>query len=180
MRAIKTLADAQIIINAILNRLDRIETKNFDRKGLRLINNGDAVDSQDYVTLKQLQSSAVPSIPGNDYFSIPFSDTGVVAVGDLIPPYNPGNGRTGKPYQVILDAINPPLTTPLTMNVQINGVSILKNPISFPVSGTQSVFSSDFIPALPMVAFGIRVQPVVISADGATSGVTITLVVQKT
>lgn len=179
MRAIKSLADVQIVLNKILNRNDQHDSSNVNRKGLRLINNGDAVDPQDYVTLKQLQSSQIPATPGNDYFSIPFSKDTVVAAGDLTIPYNPGIGRTGQPYQVILDALVPPVTSPLTMNFQINGLSILAHDISFPVGGTAAVTSSDFIQGLPMLSVGCRLVPLVTAADGQTANVTITLLVQK-
>ena len=179
MRAIKSLADVQIVLKQLLDWQNTKDTQNWDMKGKRIINAGNGVDPTDYVTVQQLQKAQAPAATSNAYFSIPFSSQGVVSVGDLIPPYNPGQGRSGKPYQILLDAVVPPSSAPLTMNLQINGVSILVTPISLPVAATGAVVASNFITALPMVSFMSRIVPIVVTTDGTTAGVTMTLVVQK-
>jgi|SRR5580693_4159212 hypothetical protein len=178
MRVAKTIDDVNIILKQILNRNSSLDTKNRDNKGLKVTNAGDATDPGDYVTLRQLKQVTQQIPTGPDYFSIPFSSDGVVAVGDLVPPYNPGTGRTGKPYEVILSATVPAVSQDLKMNIQINGTNILKNDIDLPIGQTNAVASSDFINNLPMVGRLSTIVPIVTQADGTSAAVTITLVVQ--
>lgn len=178
MRVAKTIEDVNIILKAILNRNSSLDTKNRDNHGLKIINAGDAIDPGDYVTLRQLKQVTQQIPTGPKYFSIPFSSTGVVAVGDLVAPYNPGTGRTGKPFEVILSATIAAVSQDLKMNMQINGVNILRNDIVLPIGQTNAVASSDFIDNLPMIGRLSSIVPVVTQADGTSSAVTITLVVQ--
>lgn len=179
MRVAKTIQDVNIILKQILDRNATKDTKDNDNRGLRIKNAGNAVDPQDYVTLSQLKQVTQQIPTGPNYFSIPFSSTGIVTVGDLVAPYNPGTGRTGKPYEVILSATIPAVSQDLKMNIQINGTSILANDIDLPIGQTNAVSSSDFINNLPMIGKLASIVPVVTQADGTSSLVTITLVVQK-
>ena len=178
MRVAKSLSDVNIILKSILDRNSTKDTKNNDMHGLKITNASPGTDPSDYVTLSQLQSVTQQAPTTNDYFSIPFSNGGVVAVGDLIPPYNPGTGRTGKPYEIILSASVAAVSQDLKANVQINGVSILATPIDLPIGQTAAVSSSDFISNLPMVSKLCTITPIIVQADGTSAAVTITLVVQ--
>ena len=178
MRVAKSLSDVNIILKSILDRNSTKDTKNNDMHGLKIVNASPGTDPSDYVTLSQLQSVTQQAPTTNDYFSIPFSNGGVVAVGDLIPPYNPGTGRTGKPYEIILSASVAAVSQDLKANVQINGVSILATPIDLPIGQTAAVSSSDFISNLPMVSKLCTITPIIVQADGTSAAVTITLVVQ--
>jgi hypothetical protein len=178
LRVAKSLQDVNIILKGILDRNATKDTKNNDMHGLKIINASPATDPGDYVTLSQLQSVTQQTPTTNNYFSIPFSNAGVVSVGDLIPPYNPGTGRTGKPYEVILSASVAAVSQDLKANIQINGVKILSTDIDLPIGQTAAVSSSDFINNLPMVSKLCTIVPVITQADGTSAAVTITLVVQ--
>ena len=178
MRVVKSIQDVNIVLKQILDRNATKDTKNNDMHGLKITNASPGTDPSDYVTLSQLQSVTQQAPTTNDYFSIPFSNGGVVAVGDLIPPYNPGTGRTGKPYEIILSASVAAVSQDLKANVQINGVSILATPIDLPIGQTAAVSSSDFISNLPMVSKLCTITPIIVQADGTSAAVTITLVVQ--
>ncbi len=57
MRAIKSLADVQIILKEILDWKDNQISKAKDQRGLQIKNAGDATDPTDFVTLRQLQNA---------------------------------------------------------------------------------------------------------------------------
>ena len=178
MRVAKSLQDVNIILKQILDRNATKDTKNNDMRGLKIINASPGTDPNDYVTLSQLTQATTVAPTTNNYFSIPFSSSGVVAVGDLVPPYNPGTGRTGKPYEVILSATVAAVSQDLKANVEINGTKILSQDIDLPVGQTTAVSSSNFIANLPMVSKLCTIIPVITQADGTSAAVTVTLVVQ--
>lgn len=179
MRVAKNLDDVNIILKQILDRNATKDTKDNDMRGLRIKNASPAVDPGDYVTLSQLTQATSKAPVSNDYFSIPMSSTGVVVVGALSAPFNPGTGRTGKLYEVLVAATVAAVSQDLKVNVQLNGVSILKNDLTLPIGQTNAVASSDFINPLPMVGKLSSIVPVITQADGTSALVTITLVVQK-
>lgn len=179
MRVAKNLSDVNIIVKSIQNQLDSLTSANQNKKGYKITNCGAATNPDDVVTLAQLQGIQQSTVFTNSYFSIPFSSTGVVNVGDLVAPYTPGTGRVGKPFEVIIAATVPPVSQDLKANVQINGTKILKNDITLPIGTTTAIIGSDFINGLPMVSRGCVIVPVITQSDGQTALVTITLVVQK-
>jgi hypothetical protein len=174
---------ANIIFKQLLDAVSALQTQDQDFHGRRITNAGDAVDQQDYVTLKQLPTivSAATTSAGN--FTIVFSTSGSVSTGQSIPPYNVGPGRTGNPLQVWISS-NSPLATDSTYQITItnpsfpSGLAILTTPFTLPAGSGGPIQVSNFINPLPFFSLGSDIDAEVISADGSGGVLSIGVVVQ--
>src|SRR6266478_6122153 len=97
MRAVKSLDDAQIVINELLNWKSKIETKDWDFHQLKITNAGPAVNNNDYVIKSQLPAVNESSGQSAQDYTIVFSNSTTVADGDVFAEYIFGKDRVGYP-----------------------------------------------------------------------------------
>lgn len=185
MRAINNLSDAQLVLNSHENFINNFNAKSIDRRGLKLVNNGDATDPQDYVTLKQLPSLISTPQPQQDqHYTAVFTQDGIINTGDIIPAFIAGYERTGTPVAVKIFARQAPSGGNATINIYVgadgvSGQNILANDLILPNGSLAVASSSDFIPALPYVGMNFVVYPVI--TNGASAAiVTIELILKRT
>jgi hypothetical protein len=181
MRKVNNLADAEIILKELSQWKDRLNSKNQDFKGLKIQNAGAATEPNDYVILSQVQQLVTPSITQDQHFSIPFSTSGPVSIGQLSAPFIVGTDRVGNPssISVAVPAVaQAPTSGPLTINLAMNGTNLLVDNLVLPVGMEGPVSSSAFVSPLPKLAAGNKLVPVIITAGGA-SFITIQLYVTR-
>jgi hypothetical protein len=171
LRKITSFADAQIIINEMLNWRKRIEA-NWDRHGNQIKNAGSATDPKDFVTLDQLPQMPPPPPVVNHHYSIPFSTTGPATTGMQSAPYIVREGRTGAPIWVTLAATTAPTTGNLTANISRNGVNILTSDITLPSGQNGPVKVGNFTTPIPHFGLDDLIVPVVTN-DGGSALITI-------
>ena len=106
VRRVQTIADVQIVLNDILNRLAPIENSILDRRGYRITNLGEAKGDSDAPTLGQVKA-LLPSSPTlantrSTYTQI-WDTQGTATTADVIPAFCiTENERTGFPKRVWL------------------------------------------------------------------------------
>lgn len=122
-----------------------------------------------------LSSAATPA----DNYAIAFSSSlGQLQSDPGGDSFVIGLNRGGIPVEVKLYAVGPPVTTPLQVNLNINGVPLLSSPISLNPGQSGPVTSTAFI-GFPALAYNGVVTPVVVQGS-LSSAVVLELIVQKT
>lgn len=188
MKQIKSLDDAQKVINEIYNRLELLRTKDWDFTKLRIKNASDGVDPQDYATVAQLKVAPPPDNNDNDYYTIVFDKDGQVADGENSPEFVIGNGREGQPVQIWVKCklgfepsggdlvVNVSWTRYTSAGAPVT-VNLLTTDLHLPSGTSNPVFSSAFASPVPILGNGSVIDKVVITASNA-SYVSIGLVVK--
>jgi hypothetical protein len=176
MRIVKSFDDVNIVIKPIQDFISLFTTKDADRRRLRLKNCGDAIDPQDYVTLKQLQQNA-PGTPVTDtYFTVVFSFGGVPAGGSAAPNWVTGKQRDGIPVEIWGRCDTAPNTGPFVFNVLLNGTALLASNLS--ITDTNQHHSSSFINPVPQLGLYSRMVPTLVSVNNAAN-ISIGVVVKR-
>lgn len=183
MRAVTNLKDVQLVLNAHDTFINTFKSQSINRQGLKLTNNGNATDPQDYVTLSQIPAPVTPpNVAVNSYYTAVFTQSGIINTGDVIPAFIAGFERTGLPISVKMLAITPPTTT-CTINIAVGAdaahtQNILAQDLTFPIGGVLVVSSSNFINPLPYVGTNFVMYPVITNGGGA-GVVTIEIILQR-
>lgn len=108
MRRVQTIADVQIVLNDILNRLGPLDSSLLDRHGYRITNIGAAEKDSDAVTLAQLNEKPnfkdLPTLADTHYtYTAVWDLQGTATVDDVIPAFCiTEESRTGFPTRVWL------------------------------------------------------------------------------
>ena len=198
MRIINTLADAQKVINELLDWKSLLSTKDWDFHQLKITNAADGVADRDYVTVEQLNNSkttldtitkVIVANQDDQFYTIVFSKDGTVFTGDESAAYIVGSGREGTPVQVWLACESAPTSAVLSINITftfINPVtsavttaSLLQTSLTIPVSSTTRVFASNFTVPTPTLGNGVKINKVIVSG-GDAAYVSVGLVVKRT
>lgn len=179
MREVKNFQQAQIIINDLLNWRTQFETKPWDRQQLKFTNNPVGTDANDLVIVSQLPPPVPPTTPKDQHFAIPWSDGGTAVTGAVIPAYIVMDERTGIPLQVGLYSVVAPSTAPFTINLKINGTTMLSLALTIPIGQNGPKFSGNFNSPLPYIGQSSVIVPQIISG-GAAQGWSIFLSVKRT
>lgn len=166
MRAIKNLADAQVVLKSVLDWQTNVQTKDQDLNQRRYRNAAPGVLPDDYVTVKQLPTVQVTPPTPDQHYMIVFSSIGAIIAGQLCAAYIVGQNRIGKPTEVIVNAITAP-TTNATFNVQVNNVNLLLTDVTLPAGQTGPITVTNFVTPVPLFAYQTVVIPVVTAAGGA-------------
>lgn len=177
MRAIKTLSDVQLVLNQHDNFINNFGSKDVDRKGLKIVNNGDGKNPQDYVTLVQMQTAinmatAPATSKSKQHYTMVWTEDGTVITGQQIPGFIAGYERSGLPIGAKVLAINGPSTGNLTVNFMagVNLTSMVKllvADIIFPPGQQSAVSSSNFVNPIPYIGTDFIVFPVITNGAGA-------------
>lgn len=178
MRIVKSFDDVNIVIKPIQDFISLFSTKDFDRRKLRLKNNGDAVDPQDYVTLHQLESSTQAVATPDQFFTVVFSNQGVPNVGSAFPNWVTGINRDGIPIEIWGMTQGGAVAGSFVFNVLLNGVALLTSSISIGAGIVTPVHSSSFINPIPKLGKYSTMVPTIVSANGA-SNISIGVVVKR-
>jgi hypothetical protein len=188
MKQFKTLDDAQKVINELYNTIEALKTKDQDRRGLKLSNNGDGTDPGDYVTLRQITKKQQEPDTEFRYRTFVWSKDGVVTSGEDSPAYIVGSGIDGCiPHQVWVccEPGHEPSGGDLVINVAWTRYdsggsptisNLLDSDLHLPVGTNRRVFSSAF-DNTPQLGQGAKVNKV-ITTGSATGFVSIGLVVK--
>jgi hypothetical protein len=176
MRIVKSFEDVNIVIKPIQDFISLFKTKDFDRQGLRLKNNGNAIDPQDYVTLGQLKSNEQSSQLQDIFYTIVFSFGGVPAAGSANPDWVTGLMREGIPIEVWGKVKIAPVGGPFAFNVLLNGTSLLTSNISF--TDTNPHHSSSFVNPVPLLGRYSTLTPTLATINNAAN-VSIGVVVKR-
>lgn len=189
MRAIKTLADVQIVLNQLLSWQSNKDSKDWDFHGLRIKNASASVDASDYVIRSELhptalaapqQSSApktvaqvnnppipVPTSPAEqDYTIVICSDA--PADGYESPPFIGGRKRDGVFIDAWVACTGAPSGTTALINWKLNGNLLLSQDIQIPAGSLGPVHTSFFVSPLPVMGFDTRITLKVNQAAGIT------------
>lgn len=188
MRKANDLSQAQLILNQLNNQQNVQNSKPLDRKGLQIKNLGAATAPSDAVTLGQLadlvqsqiQSSVPRAVQTADHYTMIWSNQGAPQVGDLLQPYCVVSAnRVGIPLYCWL-ACNgiTNLNGPISIQMQLNGLNILKNTLVLSQGSKGPVQTSAFV-GNPKFGVGAALVPVIVAAGGQAA-VSIGLVVQVT
>ena len=176
MRIISSFSDANTVIKPVLDFLSLFKTKDYDHQGLRLKNNGDAVDPQDYVTLKQLSSSTSGTDLTNQYFTVVFAFPGVPAASTPTPNWVTGINREGLPIEIWARCNGAPRGGVFQCNVLLNGVALLTNYIT--INDTNVHHSSSFVNPVPQLGRYSTLVPQVPQVNSA-SDISIGVVIKR-
>jgi hypothetical protein len=189
MRAIKSLADVQIVLNQLLNWQTNKDSKDWDFHGLRIKNASASVDANDYVIRSELHPNALAAPPQNSApktvaqvnnppIPAPTSpaeqDYTVVICVD-----GPSNGYESAPFiggrkrdGVFIDAwaacTGAPVLQSAFINWNINGTPLLSKDIEIPAGSLGPIHSSFFVSPLPVMGFDTRVTLKITTASGMT------------
>lgn len=188
MRAINNLSDVQIVLNQHDNFISNVQSKDLDRKGLKLVNTGNAINPQDYVPLSQVQSliassTVAAAVKSQQHYTMVWTEDGVVTTGQQLCAFIAGYQRTGLPIAVKVLAIGSPSGGVLTVNI-LAGISlstlapILAADLIFPPGNSTPVSSSNFVNPVPYIGTNYIVYPVITNGAGASS-VTIEVILQR-
>lgn len=178
MREIKTLQDAAIVLRDFWDWRNKLDTKNIDLHGRKVVNATPGSDPMDYATVSQLPPVTQTSTGPDLSYSIPFSHDGVIVAGSLASAFTVGRGREGTPYEVHLVAQTPPSGGPAKLNFQVNGTNLLATDIELPAGSQDVVVASNFIAPTPFLGYLTQIAPIVTLANNAAF-VTLTLVVKR-
>lgn len=109
MRAVKSFSDVQIALRDLQDWQVAFPKQDLDMHGYRVINTGDAQQATDVAIQQQLPTVVnVTQTQKSLYYTIVYSNSGLVSTGDLIPDFDIGWGREGSPLEVWLDAQGKP------------------------------------------------------------------------
>lgn len=193
MRAIKTLSDVQIVLNAHDNFINSFNSQSINRNGLKLTGNGNATQPQDYTTLSQVNTAiaAATQAPstsgGQQHYTMVWTEDGIVTTGQQLCAFIAGYQRTGLPVAVKILAIGSPSGGNLTVNIFAGititgangtGGNILASDIVFPPGASTPVSSSNFVNPIPYIGTDYIVYPVITNGAGA-SAVTIEVILKR-
>jgi hypothetical protein len=178
MKQIKSLDDAQKVINDLYNRLELLRTKDWDFKGLKIKNAGDGVDPTDYATLQQVQQPSVSAGVDNDYYTVVFSKDGTVSDGEESPEFVIGKGREGQPLEVWVKCREgfEPAGGDLVINVSWTRYDLSSSPVTvnllstdlhLPRDTSNPVFSSAFATPIPKLSRGSVINKVIVTGSNA-------------
>lgn len=189
MRAIKSLADVQIILNQLLNWQSNKDAKDWDFHGLRIKNASPSKDPSDYVIRSELQPTALAAPPvssapqtaaqvsnpptpisrgeEDQYYTMVFS---VDAPTDAYetPAFGGGINRDGVFIDIWVTANVGPFVTPASINFKVNGSLLLTNDVQIPVGSTAMIHSSQMVSPLPVMGFDTKVTMIINTASGVT------------
>lgn len=189
MRAIKSLADVQIVLNQLLNWQSNKDSKDWDFHGLRIKNASASVDPSDYVIRSELQQNALaappqssapttvaqvnnPPIPGataaaeQDYTVVICVDSPID--GYESAPYIAGRKRDGIFIDAWVACTAPPISSSANINFNLNGFQLLSQDIQIPAGSLGPVHSSFFVSPLPVMGFDTRLTLKCNVASGVT------------
>lgn len=159
------------MINELLDFKSRVESQVLDRHGLQIKNLGAGTDLSDAVTLAQIQgmarSSDIPDVARVDHFSsIIWSHSGTPVAGDIIPPYCIVNlDKVGQPTAVWL-AASVAGTGSMSVNIKLNGVSILASSLTLNAGAVGPSQTSFFVSPIPTFGIGTTLIPTIVSVGG--------------
>ena len=165
MRIVKNFSDVNNVLKPIQDFISLFTTKDADRRGLRLKNNGDAIDTQDYVTLKQLNASTQSSNIQDIYYTVVFAFPGIPVASGTIPNWVTGINREGTPIEIWVRCNGAPNAGPFKCNVLLNGIALLTNYIS--VTDTNIHHTSSFINPIPQLGRYSTLVPQIPFVNGA-------------
>lgn len=188
MKQIKSLDDAQKVINDLYNRLELQRTKDWNFSGLKIKNASNGVDPQDYATVAQLPTVPTVDTTDNDFYTIVFSKDGQVTTGEESPSFIIGTGREGYPTQiwVVCEPTFEPSGGDLIVNVAWttyddsgtpHTLSLLSSDLHLPSGTSNRVFSSSFASPVPKLGNGAKLNKIIVAGNNA-SYVSIGLVVK--
>lgn len=192
MRAIRSLADVQVILNQLLSWQSNKDAKDWDFHGLRIKNASASKDPNDYVIRSELHPTALVAPPvtsapqtqaqvsnptppssgnsgGGDEqdYTIVFSVDGPTSAYET-PPYIGGRNRDGVFIDIWVAATGTPLINPASINFSINNVPLLTSDLQLPANSHGPVHSSLFASPLPVMGLDTRVTMKVNTASGVT------------
>jgi hypothetical protein len=189
MRAIRSLADVQIVLKQLLDWQNLRDSKDWDFNGLRIKNASPSKDPSDYVVRSELHPTALaappvssaPQTPAqvnnppapistgetDQYYSIVFSVDNPTN-GYETPPFVGGINRDGVFIDVWIAATGTPLVNPASINFNINGNPLLATDVQLPAGSNGPVHSSQLVSPLPVMGFDTRVTMKVNTASGLT------------
>jgi len=188
MRAVRGFEDVSIILKEVFDWKDRLSTKDWDFRGLRIKNAAPAVDPNDYVTLKQLKNEPVSIRHNPQHFTIVWTKE-TPTIDDVPEAYCFGPGREGSPVELWVVARGAPTSDDLSINIEYSQSGILNDPLKRvlllptlePLVLLQGqslrVFTSTFRNPVPKFSRHDVIYPTLLSIGGATS-VSIGLVVK--
>ncbi len=190
MRAIKSLADVQIILNQLLNWQSNKDSKDWDFHGLRIKNASPSKDPNDYVIRSELHPTALAAPPvssapqtqaqvsnpppptnigdAEQDYTIVFS-VDAPTNGYETPPYIGGSNRDGVFIDVWVACNGAPVTNPTSINFSVNGQTFLTSDIQIPAGTKGPVHSTLFISPLPVMGLDTKVTMVVNTASSVTA-----------
>lgn len=190
MRIVKSIPDIQKVLNELLDWKSAIQTKDIDLTGRRIRNANTSIDANDYVTRKELPPSFpdIPNIP-DQYYTIEWSNAGVVNTGDLIESQIIGQFRSSTPVECWLNAEVVPVGADLTINLQLyqrkpddtydTPFDILDVDLTLPDGSlTTMVSTRTLITPPPKLGQYAKIQPIIVSG-GSAACVSIGLVVKR-
>lgn len=179
MKQIKTLDDAQKVINDLYNWIELHRTKDWDFSKLRIKNASPAVDPNDYVIFSQLTQPVVSDNTDNDFYTVVFSKDGQVTDLENSPEFVIGNGREGQPTQIWVKCLQgfEPSGGDLIINVSwtrydLGGspvtVNLLASNLHLPNGTSSPVSSSAFAAPVPKFSQGSVLNKVIVSGNNAS------------
>lgn len=176
MRIVSSFADVNSVIKPIQDFISLFKTKDTNRNGLRLKNNGDAVDPQDYVTLKQLSAGQNTQVNIGQFYTVVFTSSSVPSPGSTNPNWVTGIDRDGIPIQVWLKCVTAPSGGPCAINILLNGSSILTSNLS--TTDALVHYTSSFVNPVPKLGLYSVLVPNFVSINGAAN-ISIGVVIQR-
>lgn len=187
MRAIKSLADVQIVLNQLLNWQSNRDSKDWDFHGLRIKNASASVDPSDYVVRSELQPNALAAPPASSApqtpaqvanppipapTSAPEQDYTIVITessptdGFESAPFIGGRKRDGIFIDCWVACTSAPLGNPAKINFKINGKFLLSQDVQIPAGTLGPVHTSFFASPLPVMGFDTRITLKINQANG--------------
>lgn len=152
MRSISSFQEAQSAINDILNRLDTLSVKNWNRRQTRIVNAHPSVDEYDYVVRKELDAlkgsgnqTVASSGNGAEKCTFGLGINSLVTTGtNLCPPYIVAK-RGGVILDFVVAAVGVACTgTPIQVQTRVGATSIFTTPLEIPVGTITAVEKTDF------------------------------------
>ncbi len=177
MRAVKTIADVQKVLNELLDFKGKLESNSWDMHGLRITNAGNSKDQQDYVCKSELQQFVTAAVPKEQFYTQVFSVSSSPADGESSPPFVVQSGREGYPFIAWVAAINGPTSAICKVNIQYGGTKILSSDLQLAIGSQGPVSTSQFTNPKPKLATNSFLNAIV-DISGGVSLLSIGLVIQ--
>lgn len=185
MRYAKDLKDTNIMLKELFDFKDSFLKNDLDLRGHKIINTAPGSSARDVITFDQLPVIPEPPKEQDKFYTIVFSTTGPISVGDKISaPFIVGKGREGIPYAVQVASTVAPTTGFLAVNLTINGKQLLttdliqNNTTNGPVASSSFVAGAGSEGGFFKLGYQVVVLPTCSAANGA-SLVTIQLIVKR-
>lgn len=134
MRAINSLSDAEIVLRDLHNQLDLLRSENIDMNKRRVVNATPSRDLYDYVVRKELEDVAKSIkespelVKSPSFYTVVFANSGTITRGS---PYATSPyiiKFPGKPIQISIACLVPPVLEGLTVVVKWMGLNIIDGP----------------------------------------------------